>query len=406
MSTAHAVEPEFYFCPFCGFRDPLLYAIHFHIESFHTPDSPFVVAEEKAKDIEITEEEHSYVLCPEEACQEPVLRQELQTHLDMHLAERVALTESVDETLSANSQAAIAIGSSCTNPPKGSSDVVASSSGSSKSKSKSSSKSSHLHLHRSSSLKSDRKYHSKGADDNRFLVLARSKKTKKLGSPELGPYAMEKQMPPELYYELLRGPSISYRIEIGPGNKLIRVATVANETPNLVPILARLSERDHLVARAWLCDPGVRHVGKQLPREGGFCGYRNIQMMISYIQATFPEGTHPFPGMVPSIIKLQDYIEKGWDMGINVHGRVETGGIKNTRKYIGTSEAETVFVSMGIPCGVKHLSRTPDREACEILFDFVQWFYERGRPAGNTDRILRTHKPPIYFQHAGLFLIC
>lgn len=85
-------------CPFCGFRDPILYKMQFHIESFHTPDSPFVVEEEKAEMMELIESEDSgYVLCTEETCGEPVLRQELQTHLDMHLAERVALTESGDD---------------------------------------------------------------------------------------------------------------------------------------------------------------------------------------------------------------------------------------------------------------------------------------------------------------------
>lgn len=150
-------------------------------------------------------------------------------------------------------------------------------------------------------------------------------------------------MPPELYHQLLKGPPIDYHMQFGPNGTLIKVASVSNETPNLVPVLAKLSEKDVNVAQAWLCDDGVRHVGKQLPREGGFCGYRNIQMMISYIQATFPDDIHPFQGMLPSIIKLQYYIEKGWDMGINIHGRIETGGIKGTRKYIGTSEVEPCF---------------------------------------------------------------
>ena len=98
-SRHHETEMrEVMVCPFCGFRDPVLYKMQFHIESFHTPDSPFVVEEEKAEMMELIEGEDSgYVICTEETCREPVLRHEFQTHLDMHLAERVALTEPNDE---------------------------------------------------------------------------------------------------------------------------------------------------------------------------------------------------------------------------------------------------------------------------------------------------------------------
>ena len=116
------------------------------------------------------------------------------------------------------------------------------------------------------------------------------------------------------------------------------VVQIANETPELIPAIALLCERDARVARVLLCHAGTMHVGKQLSREGGFCGYRNIQMLISYIQAAYPPASHPFAGRMPSILALQDMIEAGWDKGINASARTETGGIRGTRKYIGTSE--------------------------------------------------------------------
>ena len=36
-------------------------------------------------------------------------------------------------------------------------------------------------------------------------------------------------------------------------------------------------------------------------------------------------------------------IESAWDKGINDTGRVETGGIRGTRKYIGTPEARKFY---------------------------------------------------------------
>ncbi len=71
---------------------------------------------------------------------------------------------------------------------------------------------------------------------------------------------------------------------------------------------------------------------------GGFCGYRNIQMLISYMNGVRFTGSATFRGNIPSIFSLQDYIENAWDLGINAQGRVETGGVRGTRKYIGTPE--------------------------------------------------------------------
>jgi hypothetical protein len=71
---------------------------------------------------------------------------------------------------------------------------------------------------------------------------------------------------------------------------------------------------------------------------GGFCGYRNIQMMCSYIIGVESQGCDRLRGKIPSIFDIQEYIEHAWDLGINAQGRVETGGIRGTRKYIGTPD--------------------------------------------------------------------
>lgn len=154
---------------------------------------------------------------------------------------------------------------------------------------------------------------------------------------ELGPHAHEEQMPTWLRVQLERGAKISVVNEIGPDGQLIRVETVANETRALLRVIAQLCEQDQSVEQIYLCHPDVQHVVK-MSREGGFCGYRNIQMMVSFIQATRSLGYEHFPGRIPSILNLQDMIEAAWDQGINSTGRIETGGIKGTRKYIGTPE--------------------------------------------------------------------
>jgi zinc finger-containing ubiquitin peptidase 1 len=146
---------------------------------------------------------------------------------------------------------------------------------------------------------------------------------------------------------LEEGARVTITNQIGPNGAVVRVEAIANETSGLVPVLSRLSDLDPSVERAFYCSSEVRHVAK-MPKEGGFCGYRNIQMLISYIHGAKALGHENFQDKVPSILKLQDLIEQAWDMGYNSTGKIETGGIRLTRKYIGTPEAQALFLSLSI----------------------------------------------------------
>lgn len=136
---------------------------------------------------------------------------------------------------------------------------------------------------------------------------------------------------------LEKGGRTTKQTQITADGRLARHTKVENETDNLIPVLAKLCEQDKSVKRAFLCSPKVRHVCK-MPREGGFCGYRNIQMMISYIKKSESIGHEHFQNIIPTIFELQEMIEKAWDRGFNSTGRAETGGIIGTRKFIGTPE--------------------------------------------------------------------
>ena len=89
-------------------------------------------------------------------------------------------------------------------------------------------------------------------------------------------------MPSWLRKMLEKGGTTSKQTQITPDGKLLRRMKIENETDHLIPVIASLCEQDHSVRRAFLCSPKIRHICK-MPYEGGFCGYRNIQMLISYI---------------------------------------------------------------------------------------------------------------------------
>lgn len=127
-------------------------------------------------------------------------------------------------------------------------------------------------------------------------------------------------------------------------------------------------------------------------------------MLISYIMSAYPRGTHPFERRLPTIVELQRMIEEGWDKGVNSSGREETGGILGTRKYIGTPEAQTLFVSLAIPCKPHAFARSTDNNTQLNLLGFIESYFAASNPTTTTSsgsKIINTTKAPIYFQHSG-----
>lgn len=112
----------------------------------------------------------------------------------------------------------------------------------------------------------------------------------------------------------------------------------------MIPVLQQLLEQNRSTEYAYLCVSTAQHIWK-LEGEGSFCGYRNIQMLASCVVRSGPAGARLFGGQVPDIFALQDLIEDAWDRGINAKGRIETGGIRGTRKFIGTPEVGVFFLN-------------------------------------------------------------
>ncbi|RSM01852.1 hypothetical protein CDV31_011136 [Fusarium ambrosium] len=206
-----------------------------------------------------------------------------------------------------------------------------------------------------------------------------SRKSNRLGKSELGRFAHEKRMP-------------SWLVDL-----LQEQGQVVND--GVLPVLQQLLEQSPETQYAYLCHPEVQHVSK-LRREGGFCGYRNIQMLISHMIGAKTPGSERFAQTFPSVFQIQDLIEHAWDMGINAQGRTETGGVKGTRKYIGTPEAQAVFLSLDITCSVQAFKDKERGRSKSRLFEAVEGYFQGGIK-NIEDRIRVTDLPPIYLQHPG-----
>ncbi|KAI9677566.1 MAG: hypothetical protein M1817_006520 [Caeruleum heppii] len=401
-------------CPFCPFTDHDTYILLLHVETLHAEgESPFVVREGSGEAASVSgvsrplsftaaasprAPSEAFVECPEHDCGEAILLTDLDTHLDMHLAENLSVAElgqvdvwSPEDTKMNNSQHepyfSAHLSPALRNLPHDSLDSPADAA--------------NLVIADGFRYEGDR---SPAAEPS---TPANASKTltfqpKRLGTAELGPYAFEDRMPHWLRKQIEVGPEVKVSNRIRQDGTLEKVRTVANETIHLLPMIAQLCEQDRSVTEAYLCHPGVCHVAK-MRREGGFCGYRNIQMLISYLRAVDRLECPQFRERIPNIFQLQDLIEEAWNRGYNRVGLVETGGIKGTRKYIGTSEAQALFLSLDVPCTSNAFGRGTDAASSRPqtrLLAAVEAYFKSGRKDGPT-KVHQTDLPPVYFQHQG-----
>lgn len=211
--------------------------------------------------------------------------------------------------------------------------------------------------------------------------------TPRLGILSLGWHAHESSMPAKLLARLQAGDAMVVK--------------------NMIPLLERLSRQDPSIKSTFLCHPSVQYITK-LPSEGSFCGYRNIQMLISFLLgqgagSEYEAHSKVFESGVPTIPQLQDLIENAWDRNFNSSARIETGGIRGTRKHIGTPEVQALLQSLGIACLVRRFESSKERSVFEALLSYVEAHFTRNScpttafPSTGS-KIHQTSLPPIYLQ--------
>ena len=398
MASTSDANVEILTCPFCDYKQDNGYQMLLHVEILHTEDgeSPFAIkdgleaARQSSTPVKAATAKNpassditdvKFIQCPYH-CGEQVPADDLQFHTDFHLAEDMANhdTAVIDTTSSFSTDISTAL--------RNHDHVI--------SEVQTPIKQNQL-LRTLKDMFSAPRIHLTSPVRPRTDVGV----VRRLGTAELGPYANEKRMPNSLIKLLETDAKTTVTNRLGQDGKLIKVEIISNETPNLIPVLARLSFLDNNISRAFYCNPFVRHVSK-LEKEGGFCGYRNIQMLISYIRDSQAPGHEHFRRKrLPTILKLQEMIEDAWDQGFNTSGLTETGGIRLTRKYIGTPEAQALLLSLGIPAEAVAFTAKSKEDVYMSMIQAVCAHFDDGSEANNPQKVFITDKPPLFFQHQG-----
>ncbi|KAK5114158.1 hypothetical protein LTR62_002728 [Meristemomyces frigidus] len=216
----------------------------------------------------------------------------------------------------------------------------------------------------------------------------------RLGKRDLGSHAFEDCMPDKIL-------------------DILATEADSNNLPDVIPKLAQLLRADGKVSVIYLCHAGAVQIYK-LPNEGAhFCGYRNLQTLCLALATNhavpLSAGAREALSSKLTVLEVQDRIEAAWEAGINSHGRVQTGGIKGTRKHVGSSEAEALLLSLGVKC-TGHAFSGP--KAWTELLDAVEAYFS-SCPAMNADdtslgqagqgeefgeSIHITTRPPLFLQ--------
>lgn len=398
-------------CPFCGHQNGSEYNVQLHIEERHTDDSPFVPESERPKKISRLSKNSNasskgssasgtslmpadtWTRCTRPGCGEHVLISETDEHLDLHAA--AALAEQDEEQAPPLPPRR--------SPPRKTAEKETFS------KSRELLPPSPRKLEKRSHVrdKSPRKgtsllsFFTSTSTHSRSTVrkFYEPKTPGRLGKKELGPYAFEKRMPDDVREYLIYGAKPQYVQRIGRDGRLVREGFVPNETVNLIPALANLCSLEEDTKATYLCHPSTRHIRK-LYCEGNFCGYWNVQVLMTYVQHMMPSG----PQEIPNVIQIQKTIEKAWDQGILSFGRTETGGILDTRKWIGTQEALAFFnrIQVKAEALVVKADDGDGKIAATELLDYVEaYFMSATDTAKKHGTSYTTELAPIYFQRMG-----
>ncbi|KAF9580854.1 hypothetical protein BGW38_002336 [Lunasporangiospora selenospora] len=177
---------------------------------------------------------------------------------------------------------------------------------------------------------------------------------------------------------------------------------------------------------AYLADPSIVFYQSDRSDRGWGCGYRNIQMLLSYVicqpsssgsEATSTHASSERRKVTPTIQDLQRQLEFAWSIGFDPTGAAQLGHkVVNTQKWIGTTEAWSVLSSLGVRCNMLDFHRpTGPGGTHPALLDAVRDYFRASEWSalappnpyglGGIDRqqrgVIQTRRPPIYMQHQG-----
>ncbi|KAI7851758.1 peptidase family C78-domain-containing protein [Circinella umbellata] len=184
--------------------------------------------------------------------------------------------------------------------------------------------------------------------------------------------------------------------------------------PRLEPQFTNSNRKNKSTVSAYLCSPYTDHIATGFMDLGWGCGYRNCQMLMTFLQRK-QEAGDSILRQVTDISGLQLLLERAWKDGFDVQGAKQLNNrVYKTRKWIGTTEVYSMLVYLGIRCTILDFHRpSGPHNTHETLFDWIQSYFQNAvskqdeneeddHPTDMKDKtVYITQRPPLYLQHSG-----
>ncbi|KAJ7394257.1 hypothetical protein OS493_000059 [Desmophyllum pertusum] len=160
---------------------------------------------------------------------------------------------------------------------------------------------------------------------------------------------------------------------------------------------------------AWLAID-TDHYASTVGDAGWGCGYRNLQMLFSallrvdiYRPVMFSVGDK-----VPSIPRIQQFIESAWTSGFDRQGSEQLGcKLINTRKWIGATEIAAILRSLQMRSKILDFHQATGCDGTHPeMFSWIKRYFSCNinstvLPPVGSSVLRQTSIPPLYLQHQG-----
>ncbi|ORY94646.1 peptidase family C78-domain-containing protein [Syncephalastrum racemosum] len=205
-----------------------------------------------------------------------------------------------------------------------------------------------------------------------------------------------------------QGTRVYARTKINTDQELWSLLTALKENsrtagviPRLEPHFTKLNRKGNTVA-AYLCSPFTDHIATGFLDLGWGCGYRNCQMLMTFLQRKREAGELILK-QVADISGLQLLLERAWQEGFDPQGAAQLDHhVYKTRKWIGTTEVYCMLTYLGIRSTILDFHRPSPNNTHDTMFDWIQSYFEDGKTHTKKNHVVHiTDRPPLYLQHSG-----
>ncbi|KAI8336893.1 peptidase family C78-domain-containing protein [Blakeslea trispora] len=172
-----------------------------------------------------------------------------------------------------------------------------------------------------------------------------------------------------------------------------------SRTSGIIPQLEPNFKKGETVS-AYLCSPSTDHLSTGFMDLGWGCGYRNCQMLMSYLVQQQQDG-EPILKHVLDIHGIQLLIEQAWKEGFDTLGAAQLDHrVFKTRKWIGTTEVYTLLAYLGIRSTIIDFHQPGPNRLHHALMNWIESYFSTDVRSSNKT-VYITDRPPLYLQHQG-----